>query len=401
MRVGVLGGTFDPIHKGHLEMAKQALLRLNLDEVWIMPAGNPPHKSNFEISGRILRFEMCEVACKDESNIKVIRSEFYALRSEPNYTYLSMEKFQKDYPGYEFYFLMGQDSIDYFDQWVEPQRILNACKIGVFLRSESDASTKERCLQKIESLNSLFSGEIIPIFYCPTAISSTEIRRMIENGVTDEELSQYVTKDVLSYIRGKGLYEAQKYFDVKEIKKHLEEKLKPSRYMHTLGVADTAASLAFHYHYNDKKAYMAGLLHDCAKYMSNEELLIYCDSNGLEITAGEKMAPHLLHSKAGAYMAKEAYHIEDEDVLHAILVHTTGCPNMSLLDKIIFVSDYIEPNRDKAKRLTEIRQMSFLNLDFAILMILEDTMDYILGNNQYLDATTKETYEYYVKEKRS
>ncbi|MCR4674291.1 MAG: bis(5'-nucleosyl)-tetraphosphatase (symmetrical) YqeK [Lachnospiraceae bacterium] len=198
-----------------------------------------------------------------------------------------------------------------------------------------------------------------------------------------------------------NLYDKKEVYDLKLIKKNLSDHLKPSRYAHTIGVADTAAALAMKYGYDMNKAYVAGLLHDCAKYMTNDELLAYCNKNELSVTEGEKKAPHLLHSKAGAYMAKQDYHINDDEILHAILVHTTGQPNMNLLDKIIFVADYIEPNRDKAIRLEEIRQIAFWNLDFAILMILEDTISYIKDKNQFLDDSTLETFQFYLKEKNS
>ena len=187
-------------------------------------------------------------------------------------------------------------------------------------------------------------------------------------------------------------------YNLKEISDSLKNVLKTSRFEHTLGVAYTAASLAMNYGYDTNKARVAGLLHDCAKYLSNDELVDYCKEHNLEITDGEIKAPHLLHAKAGAHMAKELYHIEDDEVLHAILVHTTGCPDMSLLDEIIFVADYIEPNRNKAHRLEEIRQMAFQNIKLAIAMILEDTISYIDAKEQFLDSSTIDTYDYYKKE---
>ena len=400
MRIGILGGTFDPIHKGHMDMALCAREQLDLDEIWIMPAGTPPHKSNDAISSRLHRYEMCRIACESMDGCVVKDMELFSLKSKPNYTYLTMERMKQDFPKDEFYFLMGQDSIDYFDQWVEPQRILDCCKIGVFLRGNaSDEENYHRVLDKIKILEKNFLGEFIPISIQPTPISSTEIRQLVKVYGDKSKLSPYLDAGVLEYIFEKNLYFDRMEYGLDDIKSMLKSSLKPSRFEHTIGVSDTAAALAMAYGFDSKKAYIAGLLHDCAKYMSNEELLDYCNENGLEVTEGELRAPHLLHAKVGAYMAKSKYHIYDKDILHAVCVHTTGCPNMSLLDKIIFVADYIEPNRDRAKRLDEIRQMAFYNLDFSILMILEDTMDYIKSKNQYLDNSTRETYEYYLKEK--
>lgn len=399
MRIGILGGTFDPVHKGHMDMAKQAMVSLHLDEVWILPAGTPPHKSNEEISTRINRYEMCCLAFSHMDKCFVKNLELYSLNSQPNYTYLTMEALRETYVEDEFYFLMGQDSIDYFEHWVHPQRILNACKIGVFLRDTKDeADGYEAVLNKIDELNKRFLGEIIPISYLPTQISSTKIRKMVCDGKSKDELLNYLDASVYDYIVEKRLYLKKENYDIKEMKSRLKKTLQPSRYEHTLGVSDTAFSLANYYGYPSDVAYVAGLLHDCAKYMTNDELLSYCKKYALTVTEGEKKAPHLLHAKAGSYMAKHEYQVNNNDILHAILVHTTGCANMNLLDKIVFVADYIEPGRDKAKRLNEIRQMAYYNLDFAVLMILEDTIDYIEKKEQFLDGSTKETYDYYLKE---
>ncbi|MCR5546398.1 MAG: bis(5'-nucleosyl)-tetraphosphatase (symmetrical) YqeK [Lachnospiraceae bacterium] len=224
---------------------------------------------------------------------------------------------------------------------------------------------------------------------------------MLFDGATDEEVLPFIDEKELLYIRKFHLYEKKVEYDTKAFLQKLKEDLKPSRFTHTIGVADTAASLAMKYGYDMNRAYVSGLLHDCAKYMTNEQLMTYCKNNGLAITEGEIKAPHLLHAKAGEHMAKVKYGVKDEEILHAISVHTTGCPNMSLLDKILFVADYIEPNRDKAHRLQEIRELAFWNLDFAILLILEDTISYIEGKNQYLDQGTIDTFDYYLKEKNS
>ena len=141
----------------------------------------------------------------------------------------------------------------------------------------------------------------------------------------------------------------------KEIQKDLKNKLKPARYEHTLGVSDTARHLAEIHGYDSVKAALAGLLHDCAKYMSDDKKIALCREYGISISDAEYKNPSLLHAKCGAILAEHEYQIIDFNILHAIRVHTTGVPDMSLLDKIIFIADYIEPNRDKAPHLKELR----------------------------------------------
>ncbi|MCR5271874.1 MAG: bis(5'-nucleosyl)-tetraphosphatase (symmetrical) YqeK [Lachnospiraceae bacterium] len=183
--------------------------------------------------------------------------------------------------------------------------------------------------------------------------------------------------------------------DIKEIKKKLKDELGGKRYDHTMGVMYTAASLAMKYRCNMDDCLLAGLLHDCAKYVDDKEKIKICKKNNIEISEAELMNPSLLHAKVGAYLAKTKYDVTDENILHAIEVHTTGEPGMSLLDKIIFVADYIEPGRNQAPRLDEVRETAFNNLDDALEMILHDTLEYLKDKSAVLDPKTKSTYDYY------
>lgn len=183
---------------------------------------------------------------------------------------------------------------------------------------------------------------------------------------------------------------------IKEIKSDLKMKLKPSRYKHTLGVVDTAVELAERYHYDEKKAELAALLHDCAKYISDEKKIEMCREYGLPISESELANPSLLHAKCGAITAEHLYEVKDPEILHAITVHTTGGPNMNLLDKIIFVADYIEPNRDKAPHLKELRALAKKDLDKTTYLIMKDTVDYLNHrDDQRMDTTTLEAYQFY------
>ena len=141
--------------------------------------------------------------------------------------------------------------------------------------------------------------------------------------------------------------------DIHKIKKQLEKTLDSKRYEHTLGVAYTAASLAMRYNVDIKKAEIAGLLHDCAKCMDNEKKVSICIKHNIEMTEAEKNNNFLLHAKVGSYIAAKKFHIDDEDILNAIKYHTTGRPEMSLLEKIVYVADYIEPGRSHSDNLDD------------------------------------------------
>ena len=183
---------------------------------------------------------------------------------------------------------------------------------------------------------------------------------------------------------------------VKEIRKKLKTRLKPARYEHTLGVASTARHLAQTYDYDEAIAELAGLLHDCAKYMDDDKKIALCKEYDVPISDAEYKNPSLLHAKCGAILAANEYQVTNPDILHAIRVHTTGVPDMNLLDKILFISDYIEPNRDKAPHLKELRKIAEQNLDLTTYHILKDTVEYLKKHeDQTMDPTTLAAYDYY------
>ena len=185
---------------------------------------------------------------------------------------------------------------------------------------------------------------------------------------------------------------------IKDLKKDLKKEMDDSRFEHTLGVMYTCAALAMRYEYDLEKAMLAGLLHDCAKCMPNAKKLKMAEKHHLEISSLERKNPFMLHAKLGAFLAKKKYDIEDEEILNAIRWHTTGRPDMTLLDKIVYVSDYIEPRRDKAPNLPKIRQLEFMDLDQALIKILEDTLGYLGDSAEHVDAMTKKTYDYYMQQ---
>ncbi len=183
--------------------------------------------------------------------------------------------------------------------------------------------------------------------------------------------------------------------EIKKIRKKVKKSLGKNRFQHTMGVAYTAECLAMAYGMDMEQAFLAGLLHDCAKCVSNEEKLTLCKKHGIVLSDVEIRNPYLIHAKLGAFLAKTEYGVTDPEILHAIEVHTTGTPHMSELDKVIFIADYIEPNRDEADNLKEIRQKAFTDLDDALLQILSDTLKYLGKTDREIDPSTEETYTYY------
>ena len=186
--------------------------------------------------------------------------------------------------------------------------------------------------------------------------------------------------------------------DIRKIRKAMKKEQDAKRYEHTLGVAYTATALAMRYEVSLKAAELAGLLHDCAKCMSDQKLLSICEKKDIRISEIEKRNPFLLHGKVGSFLAIEEYGVSDPDVVNAILNHTTGRPGMSLLEKIVFVADYIEPNRKNAPNLPEIRKLAFIDLDQCLVVILQNILEYLKSSDGEIDQMTQKTYEFYRNE---
>lgn len=187
--------------------------------------------------------------------------------------------------------------------------------------------------------------------------------------------------------------------ELKKISKKLSKILKKDRYEHTLGVMYTSAALAMCYGADIQKAMTAGLLHDCGKYLSSKDQIQLCKKKKISLTDSELQMPALIHAKLGAYLAKYEYNIKDSDILDAITYHTTGRPGMSLLEKIVYIADYIEPNRKEIPGLADIRSIVFTDIDKAVCMSAGSTVRYLKNGGKAVDPMTVNTYNFYKKEK--
>lgn len=177
----------------------------------------------------------------------------------------------------------------------------------------------------------------------------------------------------------------------KKVKKYLDK----NRYNHTLGVMYTAGALAMRYGADLDRALTAGLLHDCAKCIPNNKKIRMCQKNRISISSAEYANPSLLHAKLGAFLASREYHVNDRSVLNAIACHTTGKPEMTLLDKIIYIADYIEPNRAELPNMSEARRLAFEDIDECLYMLLRDSLVYLQTKGLPVDPATEKTYNYY------
>ncbi|WP_411335389.1 bis(5'-nucleosyl)-tetraphosphatase (symmetrical) YqeK [Ruminococcus gauvreauii] len=188
---------------------------------------------------------------------------------------------------------------------------------------------------------------------------------------------------------------AEQKHDLIKLERKLKNYLDRQRFHHTMGVMYTAACMGMVHGGDPAKLQLAGLLHDCAKCIPDEKKLRLCGKFGITPSHYETTHPYMLHAKLGAHLAKKKFDIRDPEVLSAITWHTTGKAAMTVLEKIIYIADYIEPGRNKAPRLEEIRKMAFRDLDECMYMILHDTLTYLRSVEKEIDTVTESAYEYY------
>ena len=382
MKICISGGTFDPIHKGHIEIAKIALSQFNLDKVIFMPTGNSYMKS--DVTPSIHRYNMLKLAIEGIDKFEI--SDLEIKRAGYTYTKDTVAYFKENYPDDELYFLIGTDTLFMLEKWYMPEYLFKNLIFIVAKRGDADS------VAKAEELKEKFNADIRFMHNDIIDISSTEIREEFDNKSYDEFNNRFFDKKVFEYIKENHLY---KEMNDAEMITLLSKELKESRLMHTFGVIDTATSLAKAYQADIKKCERAALLHDCAKYMPLEDMIAICERNFVELNDLEKSKDSLLHAKAGACLAYEKYGIKDKEILDAIKYHTTGKPDMSLIEKIIFVSDFIEPGRTHSEKLPMYRMIAMADINLVCMNILKDTLDYLESLNEEIDPLTKETYIFY------
>lgn len=201
---------------------------------------------------------------------------------------------------------------------------------------------------------------------------------------------------VVQLMQDKNLCYLEVYMNRDKMMVRLKSKISDKRFEHSLGVEYTAACMAMAHGADVEKARLAGLLHDCAKGLPTSEKLEKARKHNIPVNKFEEKNPDMLHAKLGAFYARYKYDVTDEEILDAIRYHTTGRPNMSLLEKIIFVADYIEPNRKMVRDMEEIRKEAFLDIDQCVLHILKNTLEYLNSTTMDVDYTTQMTYNYYL-----
>ena len=370
MKIGVYGGTFNPPHLGHVTAARAVFELLKLDLLLLVPDGQPPHKMLPPGSpSPEQRLEMTRLAGEQLGLGERVRTLDLELKREGrSYTAETLRQLHQQYPEDELWLLMGTDMFLTLQAWHDPQRILSLAGIAAFGRTEED--TEELFSVQRDYLYRTFPGARIFTLTIPGVVdvSSTELRDELRTGKGGAALPPAV----YGYILRKGLYGVQadlKYLTLSQLRPVALSYLKYKRIPHVLGTEQEAIRLAERYGGDVEKARVAALLHDCTKKLDMEEQLALCRHYGIELDELEQKALKLLHAKTGAAIARDVFGV-DEEIYHAIWWHTTGHANMTLLEKIIYLADYIEPSRD-FPGVDTLRQVCYEDLDKGLLLGLD------------------------------
>ena len=377
MRIGIMGGTFDPIHFGHLALAESARENFELSEVLFMPSARPPHKNEDKVTAKIHRLTMTQLATQSNKFFKVSSIEFE--REGLSYTLDTVDALSEIYgENTELFFIIGSDSVKDLPHWYRSVELLRRVNFIAAVRPGAEINFKD--------LKKFFGAENIKhihIIESPKLeISSTELRDRLKHG---RSVKYLIPEAVEEYIFKEQLY-ITSYEDIQHQLKH---RVNNERFTHSVGVANTAVKLAKKFGVDERKAYIAGLLHDCARQFSIGELPMEAFKRGIEIGEVEKSVPLLLHAYIGAQMISEIYDIHDKEIEQAIYRHTVGARDMTPLDKIIYFADMIEPGRDYpgVEKLRELAETSN-DLDEIILTALNESIIFVTQKNSLVHPDT-------------
>ncbi|MCL2839675.1 MAG: nicotinate-nucleotide adenylyltransferase [Defluviitaleaceae bacterium] len=349
-RLAVMGGTFDPIHMGHMAVAEAVMHQFKPRRVLFIPSGNPPHKPNQPITEGEHRYKMTLAAICETPSFEVSRMEID--RSGYSYTIDTLKRLKEICPlGSKIFFVIGADMFEDMFSWHKVEELLTLCEFVVVSRPgyKITHETHGATVHMLEGLQ--------------LEISSTDIRERFK---ADKPVSSLMPHTAETYARTHNLYNAPNNYEW--AKSRLQERLSPRRYHHTMGTVEEAIRLAEIYHVDVNKAKWAALLHDCAKEFATDKKKILCKHWGIPLDDILESHIDLTHGLLGAESARRHFQVTDPDILQAIRYHSMGNKGMTMLDKIIMLADYIEPHRDEYPPLAEMRNLAYTDINKAIII---------------------------------
>jgi len=367
MKIGIFGGSFNPCHVEHEAMARAMVSELALDKLIIVPAGVAPHKKNQQTISAVDKLNILTLAFSGDE--KIVVSDYELEKEGVSYTYQTILKFAEEYEGSEIFFLVGTDMLYDFTTWMKPETILSYATLCVVAREGEDVSEAER------TYYSHFSKPIVRLKYCGSDVSSTAIRA---SACLSLPLDEYVDKAVGEYIEKHNLYKNQ-------YSKFVTENLPIKRLTHTFGVMTLAVRYAKRLKINSDEAFVAAMLHDAAKYLDPKDYGCVIDDD---------VPAQVVHQFLGAFIAEKVLGVTNADILNAVRYHTTGRPEMSALEKVVFLADLLEKGRafDGVERLRNAVDEDF---EKGFKTCLDELYKFLCFNGQPVYHLTKDAHEFY------
>lgn len=380
-KIGIFGGTFNPIHLGHTHLAAAYQERFCFDKILLIPTKLPPHKQVSDLADDTARLDMCRLAVRDLPYIEV--SEIELKREGKSYTYDTLSALQTQYPDAAFYLIMGSDMFLTFRQWYRADEMLHMATLLTAPRKEGELALLKAEQKRLETAGGTAVIADIPVL----EVSSTELRERFREGHYDGPMDLAV----LDYLKKKKIYQKAFPFSEEEILPFLKERLSPERFLHSVNVAKQAEHLAVRFHFDSQKAKMTGLLHDICKNDNLDIQLQIIADGGIILSDIERKSPPLYHAIAGAAYLKKEFGIADNDVLHAVRYHTTGRAGMSLLEKIVYLADLTSEER-RYSDVELMRRLAEQDMDAAILYASSYLITDLVRRGRYLHPDSVAAY---------
>lgn len=379
LNIAMFGGSFNPPHNGHVEVAARALAEFSLDRVLFVVAADPPHKAVSDQVDGETRLLLTRAALEGRDGLEA--SDMELLRGGKSYTVDTLKELRARFPGAKLYLITGEDMLDTLCAWRDPEGIFSLAGIIAVSRPGALADIEKTAA----ALSMRFGAAISVSAFGGPDISSTAVRERVFSAKPIDALVPH-RAEMLVY--EKGLYQPR---EIRAMMEKLRASLKLKRYLHSVGTMRAAIGLAERFGFDARKARLAGLLHDCAK-LPEEELLSLARMYGVEMDVYDKKNPALMHDRVGARHARAVYGVEDEEVLAAIASHTRCEPGMGRFARLVYLADKIEPTRNYAG-VGEIRAAAETDMDRAALMCMERSLGHLLEKGADVQPNIYEAIE--------
>lgn len=408
MKIGIYGGTFNPPHVGHTRVMHAVISQLQLDRLILMPTGEPPHKELPEKSPTAqLRYEMTKLVGETVAEARrrqkmspciVETNDLEIRRQGKSLTIDTLNTLRVQYPEDEFFLIMGEDMFMTFFQWASPEQVAKRACICTFLRNDQQPSSE--LVAQGQRVQEELGGKVLLITVPHNlSVCSTEVREELGKNIFNPTILPRILPCTLGQILWNGSYGVEmslENLDLSLLRTLVWGAVKPKRVAHIVGVELECAKLARRWGVEEHLARRAGILHDYTKYWTHQEHIDFCEKYAVQLDHLEWSTEKLLHAKSGAGFAKHL--LKEADVIcDAIDCHTTGKSDMTTLDKILYLADYIEPQRDFPE-LEKLRALAYEDLDSAMGYGLSITLEEMQARNKITHQNTLRAYEQYGKQ---